>query len=223
MKALAVGVDDAGRGSIIGPLVIAGVLHPEDRVNELKELGVRDSKKLTPARRLKIAELVKANVSAYHIIEILPHQVDERVSCGVKFRKLNFLEAEAMAEIIAKLKPQVAYVDSCDVSAERFARQIASLLPFKVRIVSEHGADARYPIVAAASILAKVRRDQAIEELKRKFGDFGSGYPADPKTRRFLEEWVKTHGEYPDFVRKTWKTLKRIPNRRNKTFDRRQA
>jgi len=219
LKALAVGVDDAGRGSIIGPLVIAGVLHPEDRMDELRELGVRDSKKLTPARRRKIAELVKAGVSAYHIVEIPPYQVDERVSCGVKFRKLNFLEAEAMAKIIAKLKPHVAYVDSCDVKAERFACQIADLIPFKVKIVSEHGADAKYPIVAAASILAKVRRDQAIEKLKDRFGDFGSGYPADPKTRRFLEEWIKTHSEYPDFVRKTWKTLKHIPNSRSKTIE----
>lgn len=216
MEVLAVGVDDAGRGSIIGPLVLAGVLHPEGRMEELRELGVKDSKKLTPAQRVRIAELVRGHVSAYHIVEIPPSEIDERVSCGIKFRKLNFLEAKTMAEIIVKLKPQVAYVDSCDVDAERFAWQIASLLPFKVKIVSEHGADIKYPIVAAASILAKVRRDHAMAKLKRRFGDFGSGYPADPRTRKFLEGWLKTHGKYPYFVRKTWKTLRRIPGRQGK-------
>ncbi|RLI24472.1 MAG: ribonuclease HII [Candidatus Hecatellales archaeon] len=210
---LAVGVDDAGRGSIIGPLVLAGVLHPEDKMEELKELGVKDSKRLTPTRRAKLAELIKSSVKAYHVVEIPPSEIDEKVGSGVKFRRLNFLEAKAAAEIIARLRPRVAYLDSCDVDAGRFAWQVSSLLPFKVKIVSEHGADAKYPIVAAASILAKVHRDQVIARLREAYGDFGSGYPSDPKTRSFLESWFKAHGSYPAFVRRTWKTLRRIPGR----------
>lgn len=207
---LVAGVDDAGRGSIIGPLVLAGVLHPEDELEKLERLGVRDSKTLTPSRRIKLAELIRANVYAYHVVEVPPSQIDERVRCGIKLRKLNFLEAQAMAKIIERLKPDMAYVDSCDADAERFSRQIRELLPFRVKVVSEHGADAKYTIVAAASILAKVHRDQVIAELREQYGDFGSGYPADPRTRRFLEEWLARHGSLPSFVRKSWKTLRRI-------------
>jgi ribonuclease HII len=89
------------------------------------------------------------------------------------------------------------------------------MVPFDVKIISEHHADRRYPIVSAASILAKVKRDALVKELRVNYGDFGSGYPSDPKTIKFLTNWFKMHGSYPDFVRKSWKTLK---NLRNKTL-----
>lgn len=119
-----------------------------------------------------------------------------------------------MAKVIEMLKPEIAYVDASDVLEERFKQHILECLPFKVEIVSEHKADRNYPIVSAASIIAKVERDEEIAELKEKYGDFGCGYPTDPKTLSFLRQCLKKFEEYPDFVRKSWKPAKRAKSER---------
>lgn len=120
-----------------------------------------------------------------------------------------------MAKVIELLKPDIAYVDASDVLEERFKQHISECLPFRVEIVSEHKADMRYPIVSAASIIAKVERDREIAELKEKYGDFGCGYPTDPKTISFLQQCLKKFGKYPDFVRKSWKTAKKAKSEKN--------
>jgi ribonuclease HII len=81
-------------------------------------------------------------------------------------------------------------------------------LQFPVQVISEHQADRNYPVVSAASIIAKVERDHTIEELKCNYGDFGSGYMSDPKTKNFLYTLARKRGEYPDFVRRSWKPAK---------------
>jgi ribonuclease HII len=129
---------------------------------------------------------------------------------GKKLHKLNRLEAHTMAEVIAVLKPDIAYVDASDVLADRFGKHIEEKLPFKIKIVSEHKADRNYVAVSAASIIAKVERDRLIGELAREYGDMGSGYVTDPKTIKFLEDWIRKHGSYPDFVRKSWKPAKKL-------------
>jgi len=207
---LIAGVDDAGRGPVIGPLVIAGVLIRDDQIDALKKLGVKDSKLLSSQRREKLAEEIKKLALKYEIIELSPAEIDKVVKNGRKFHKLNLLEAQTMAEVIKRLKPETAYVDASDVDAQRFASNIKEMLPFSIAIVSEHKADATYPVVSAASILAKVRRDEVVAQLREKHGDFGSGYVTDPKTVSFLASWMKLYGSYPDFVRKSWKPAKRM-------------
>jgi ribonuclease HII len=118
-----------------------------------------------------------------------------------------------MAKVIERLRPDVAYVDASDVLADRFREHIAERLAFEVKIVSEHKADFKYPVVSAASIIAKVERDKAIQELSEKYGEIGSGYVADPKTIAFLKRWLATHGSYPWFVRKSWKPAKVLRSR----------
>jgi ribonuclease HII len=203
------GVDDAGRGSVIGPLVIAGVLMKEEDLPKLVQLGVRDSKLLSPHRREKLALEIRRIVQRYSVIKLSPQEIDDVVEKGRKLHRLNRLEAQAMARVIDTLKPDMAYVDASDVLEERFKQHIIEELSFKVEIVSEHKADRNYPIVSAASIIAKVERDEEIEELKRVHGDFGSGYPSDPRTISFLERCLKNSGEYQDFVRKSWKPAKK--------------
>lgn len=207
---LIAGIDDAGRGPVIGPLVVAGVLFYDSQVIKLQELGVRDSKVVKPSRRQQLSEVIKKLAVKHEILEISPLDVDKVVFEGKKLRKLNWLEAKAMAKIIQKLKPEVAYVDASDVNEERFGTQIREMLSFKAKIVSEHRADAKYIVVGAASIIAKVHRDRVIFLLREKFGDFGSGYSSDPKTRQFLANWIKERGNLPSFVRKSWKTVKRL-------------
>jgi ribonuclease HII len=204
------GVDDAGRGAVIGPLVIAGVVIDVEKVSRLKRLGVKDSKLLSPMNRQKLAPEIKRIVENHHVVQLSPVEIDRVVETGKKLNRLNRLEARAMAKVITALRPDVAYVDASDVLPERFGQHITEEVPFNVKVVSEHKADKTYPVVSAASIVAKVERDNAIEELKKKHGDLGSGYVSDPKTIRFLEGWIKGHGAFPNFVRKSWKPAKKL-------------
>lgn len=206
---LVAGVDDAGRGSLIGPLVIAGVVMKEEDLPKLVQMGAKDSKLLSPARRGTLALEIKRMVQQYSVIKLSPQEIDKVVETGKKLHRLNRLEAQTMAKIIETLKPDVAYVDASDVLEERFKQHILECLPFKVTVISEHKADRTYPVVSAASIIAKVERDAAIEELKQKYGDLGCGYPTDPKTIDFIRRYLQKHGEYPDFVRKSWKPAKK--------------
>ena len=206
---LVAGVDDAGRGSVIGPLTIAGVLMKEEDLPQLKELGVKDSKLLSPHRRETLAVEIKRIVQKYSVIKLSPKEIDKVVETGTKLHRLNRLEAQTMAKVIEMLKPHIAYVDASDVLEERFKQHILECLTFKVEIVSEHKADRTYPIVSAASIIAKVERDKEIAELASKYGDLGCGYPTDPKTISFLQQCLEKQGEYPDFVRKSWKPAKK--------------
>jgi ribonuclease HII len=206
---LVAGVDDAGRGSAIGPLAIAGVLVKEEKLPELVRLGARDSKLLTPRRREVLAVEIKRTVEAYTIEKLSPREIDDIVLNGKKLRKLNWLEAQTMAKVINTLKPDVAYVDASDVSEERFKKQIQECLTVRTNIISKHKADQTYPVVSAASIIAKVERDKAIAKLAEVYGDFGSGYPSDPRTIEFLNRCAETAKEYPDLVRRSWKPAKK--------------
>jgi ribonuclease HII len=207
------GVDDAGRGPIIGPLVIAGVLMDEEKVPELAPMGVKDSKLLRPESRSCLAGKIRDIALKISYDELSPSQIDEVVLKARKLQKLNFLEAKSMAKVIADLKPEAVWVDASDVKPERYARQILDELPASMKrtvLVSEHKADRRYPIVSAASIMAKVRRDAAISALWGEYGNFGSGYVTDPVTMEFLKEWRRKHNDYPPIVRRSWKTLREI-------------
>ncbi|MCX6667821.1 MAG: ribonuclease HII [Euryarchaeota archaeon] len=209
------GVDEAGRGPVFGPLVIAGVTIQDD--SELKEIGVRDSKKLTPNRREILAKKIREIAEKYEIIIISASDIDDMR----KVMTLNELEVSAFSKIIEKLRPDVCYVDSADVNQERFGMDILSKLSFKPKIISKHKADDTYPIVGAASIIAKTTRDENVrkiaQELEKKLNlPLGSGYPADPITKNFLKTWIKTYGELPPHTRRSWETAQRLM-KENKT------
>ena len=204
------GVDEAGRGSVIGPLVIAGVSLEKKDLSKLTDIGVKDSKLLPPQKRETLAKQIRELAVNCHVVFLSPAEIDHIVETGKKLHRLNRFEAQAMARVITILKPDVVYVDASDVNANRFGEHIAENLDFNLKIVSEHKADLTYPIVSAASIIAKVERDQAISHLQKKHGNMGCGYPSDSKTTKFLAGWIRKFGSYPDFVRKSWKTSKRI-------------
>jgi ribonuclease HII len=208
--ALMAGVDEAGRGCVIGPLVVAGVLIEERRHGELKSLGVRDSKQLSPKRREALAVEIKATVKKWAYFELQPWAIDKVVERAQKLRKLNYLEAMAMARVIRDLRPDIAYVDPADVVAERYGEQILGVLPWKPKIVCEKKADVKYPVVSAASILAKVRRDRIVAGYRERYGDFGSGYPSDRRTVEFLESLFEETDDIPCFIRRSWSTVRRM-------------
>jgi ribonuclease HII len=210
LEMLVAGVDEAGRGCVIGPLVIGGVSIEKDDLPKLTEIGAKDSKLLTPQKRELLAKQIREIASNCYVVHLSPAEIDHVVETGTRLHKLNRFEAQKMAKVISVLNPDMVYVDASDVNAARFGEHIAENLDIHPEIVSEHKADLKYPIVSAASIIAKVERDKIISKLTAKHGKMGCGYPGDQKTRKFLNDWIKKYGSYPDFVRKSWKTSKNI-------------
>jgi ribonuclease HII len=195
------GVDEAGRGSLLGPLVIAGVSLKRSKIKKLSSMGIRDSKKLTPAARERLYKKIIEYADDYYIARINPKTIDR----SVKKHQLNLLEAKYMAKVIAKLKPNISYVDSCDVNPKRYGKEINKMAKTG-KIRSYHHADSRFVIVSAASIVAKVNRDKTIAKLRKKH-DLGSGYPSDKKTINFVSKYISDKKEIPSFVRKSWKPV----------------
>jgi ribonuclease HII len=198
------GVDEAGRGSILGPLVVAGVSVRESKIAKLKEMGVRDSKLLTAQARTRLVDGIKSLADSYHIHPIDIVEID---SC-VLLRGLNRLEAKAMAHVISHIKADEVYVDCCDTNPERYRQSIAAHLEKSPTIHSLHHADRINIAVSAASILAKVERDSHIQKLRKKHRNIGSGYPSDEKTMLFIRNWVARKKCAPVFARKSWKPMK---------------
>ncbi|MGI0088173.1 MAG: ribonuclease HII [Nitrosotalea sp.] len=199
---LVCGVDDAGRGSVIGPLVIAGICVERNKIKQLSNIGVKDSKQLSPRARENLYKKILAIVDDYYVARIPPHVIDQ----SVKKNELNKLEGKYMAKVISRLKPDSSYVDSCDVNPKRFGLLISKLAKTK-KVHSSHHADAKFPVVSAASIIAKVNRDRAIEKIKKNF-NVGSGYPSDSKTMNFIKDAINLNGTTPKFVRKSWKPVR---------------
>jgi ribonuclease HII len=206
------GIDEAGRGPMIGPMVVCGILVDSNTLQELIKSGARDSKTLTHKRRLVLKEKIERITSKIELRTVSAADID-------RLRKrttMNEIEVTEFASIAKALNPRELYLDAADVNAERFGLKIGKLSGIASRgakIVSEHKADATYPVVSAASIIAKVERDQIIERYHQKYGDFGSGYPNDPKTVRFVRNLVQNGEKLPIIVRKSWESVKRIINK----------
>ena len=201
------GVDEAGRGSIIGPLVIAGISIKQDRIMDLHHVGVRDSKMLTAKARTSLFAIVSEMVDSLCIYKIDCSVIDENV-----FSKgLNELEAETMAYVIDNLKADMVYVDSCDTDPGRYKHYIESrLITSKSKLYSMHHADSLNIVVSAASIIAKFVRDGEIQEIRKTHCNIGSGYPSDVKTMRFIRNWVSEYKCAPRFARKSWRPLREM-------------
>ena len=199
------GVDEAGKGPVIGPMVVAAVSVNNAKI--IENIGFKDSKLLTPQKRKELFELIQKNYT-YAIEIIEPKTID------VYRRKnqLNVLNRKAFEKLISKLNPNIAYVDAADVNEDRFGKEIKNNLTNEkdTDVISMHKADSKIPVVAAASIVAKETREREIMKLKEKIGDFGSGYPSDPKTIKFLKSYFHDNSKWPSGTRKSWKTIERI-------------
>jgi ribonuclease HII len=211
------GIDEAGRGPVIGPMVMAAVVLDEAGRKRLKELNVRDSKKIAESRRETLEDEIKAVAIEWEIKELSPAQIDRMR----KEASLNVIEAKMAAELILSLDtvPHKVFLDSPDNIPEDYTEKIISFInqmhpEYKIpSIVSENKAEDKYVEVGAASVLAKVERDRVIEGLKSELGEFGSGYPSDPVTSEFVRKMVK-NGELSHHVRRSWNTLDKSRQRR---------
>lgn len=202
------GIDEAGKGPVIGPMVIAGVMIEDGKEAMLGE--VRDSKLL----RHKQRKLLYKNIiecSEHEIITVYPKEIDEALLSDSL--NLNWLEAHKQAQIINKLKPDVAIIDCPSANCKKYTEYLKELLDNKkIKLIVEHKADLNYPVCSAASILAKVKREKEMDKLKKKYGAVGPGYPANAVTRKFIKEnWEK----HPEIFRQTWSTFKNIAKAKN--------
>lgn len=206
---MTLGIDDAGRGAVIGPLVICGLVVEKEKEGLLKQIGVRDSKELTPEQRAELAEEIEKIAKDIVLIKIPACKIDRWRQLK---RSLDLLEAKKMAEIIEIVGAEKVYVDALTTRPKRFEKLVKGFLKDKkIEIVAENFADRKYPVVSAASILAKVERDKEIEKLKKKVNyEFGVGYPHDERTIDFLEMILRKEKRWPSFVRKTWITSELI-------------
>jgi len=207
-----IGVDEAGKGPVIGSIFVAGVLN----FDGLEELRVKDSKRLSPTRREYLADRIEEATEVY-LVEMSASEID----AGRRRCTLNEIIVELFSEVIMHLQPDKAIVDAADVNPDRFAANLRAQYEkvwegceaSKIEIISESKADNRYPVVSAASIVAKVHRDRSIRAIEADIGckasEIGSGYPADQKTVKFLKELLKGKelDAIPGYIRKSWKTI----------------
>lgn len=207
MKVL--GVDEAGRGPVIGSMFIGGFMVSEEDLDAVEGIGVKDSKKLSGKKRERLASKLREMGEPF-LKEITASEIDELR----EVMSLNEIEIQGFVDVIERADPDRVFVDLPEPNAARFVRKLKSELPPRfadVEFTAEHGADDTYPIVSAASIIAKSARESHVDELKKKYGyDFRSGYPHDEPTIEFLEKFLEEHGHLPDETRKSWSTAQRI-------------
>ena len=202
------GIDESGRGPVLGDMIVAGVVLSSWNHQELlKSRGVRDSKTLTRRQREKLFPFIQHLAKRVVTRRISARRIDKWRKLG---RSLNELEARVFAEVISEANPTGVVVDCADVKPDRFLSRMRRYSRLPSDVICEHRADQNYPIVSAASVVAKVLRDRSIDRLSSKYGRIGSGYCSDAKTVEFLIDWFSKKGEFPHFARTTWSTCVRI-------------
>jgi len=204
-----VGIDEAGKGPVLGSLFAAALAVPDRSV---LPSGIADSKRLAPARREELAEQLRATEQvSVGVAEISVSRIDDPdtdmngLAVEAHARALEAAVADGASTGETGRGPRV-HCDACDTDADRFARRVAAATPRECSVDANHGADDDDPLVGGASIVAKVERDAHVSALAAEYGEIGSGYPSDPTTRAFLAEYVADHGDLPPFARRSWST-----------------
>jgi len=217
-KKLILGIDDAGRGPVTGPMVLAGVLTTEEDAQRFKEMGIRDSKLLFPDKREELARIIKNLAIGFHAIKITPLEIDESLASGINLNTLEAIRAAMIINLLlgARKEDVVIQIDCPSNNTSAWRKTLLSYVKEdiikRITVKCEHKADLNYPACSAASIIAKTTRDTEIEKIKEQIGeDFGSGYPSDPTTIEFLK---KNWNKYKDLhiFRESWQTYKNVSN-----------
>ncbi|MFH1126830.1 MAG: ribonuclease HII [archaeon] len=199
------GIDEAGRGPVIGPLVVAGVELRKEDEPFLKDLGVTDSKLLSPKKRETLEKEIKKIAKNVRVIVIHAKDIDR----DMKKMSLNQIEMNAMIKIINSMKDTDETIIDLPSTSATFIKELASKITTDTKITAEHKADLNHVVVGAASILAKTERDRHIRTLEKKHRVIiGSGYPSDPETKKHMKECIWSHDTLPDYIRKSWQTTK---------------
>jgi len=204
---LLMGADEAGKGPVIGSMFVAGLVIEEEKLFDLAAMGVKDSKMLSPAKRETLARKIKSIAVDQYILEVRPEVIDELRLVMT----MNEIMVRSFSRVVERLHADRAVLDAADVNAERFGRAVRAHSRTTMDLIAEHKADQRHHVVSAASILAKVHRDQSMRQLESAMNcRIGSGYPHDRDTISFLCDWVREKKELPPCARHSWATAQRI-------------
>jgi len=195
--------------AVIGPLIIAGVSIDSDNERIFRKHGVKDSKILAHTKRIRLAKSIEEIAKDVIVIKVSACRIDNYRKTGVS---LNKLEAIKFADIVNYLNPERAFIDSPDTDPEKLRLFLKKMVNNGSDLVVEHKADVNYPVCSAASIIAKVAREEEVKKLKGKYGDFGSGYTSDTKSIDWLKDWRGNNKHFPEIVRKSWITSELIDN-----------
>ncbi len=212
---LTLGIDEAGRGSVIGPLVVCGAVFDENDLPKLKELGVKDSKLLSPSQREKMRGGIEKLAKIFIIEKLQPWDIDMGRGDGINLNRLEVLKfINIVNKAFEKFNVDKVIIDAPDPNLPKFNLMLSNLIKREnLRIVAEHHADLNHIECSAASVLAKTTRDEDIEILKAKYGDFGAGYPSDPKCIEWLRNRLEV-GKLPDIVRHSWDTVSNLKDKK---------
>jgi ribonuclease HII len=205
---LLLGIDEAGKGPVIGSMFVAGLVVDQEKLFDLAAIGVKDSKLLSPDRRCILARKIEKIADDRYILEVPPGIIDELR----QIMTMNDIMVRCFSQVLQHLSSaNKAILDAADVDEARFGERVRKTSGTSMEILAEHKADRNHIVVGGASILAKVQRDLSVRELEKSFGcTIGSGYPNDPKTIEFLSIWVKEKGDLPPFARRSWATSERL-------------
>lgn len=220
------GIDDATKCPVIGSIFVSGVVAKPQTIGRWKRLGVKDSKLITSKKRRRLAENIKGEALAFATAPITPSMIDDKIF------NLNEWELIVSMQIVQNLLKDYPFehirLDNWEVSDFEFRRKFKILTTSKrfqkklfkksieldfnrisqVRLMPEHKSDENYIVVGAASILSKTASEDEYEIIKSNYGDFGSGSPGDPRTRKFVHKYKDILP--PEVIRTSWKTFKHI-------------
>lgn len=214
-KKIIAGLDESGRGCVLGPLVVAGVSIPHEKEEEFKKIGVRDSKELSQPKREMLAKKIEEIAKDVIVFKVGSCKIDTFRKQGVG---MNRIEAMKFSDIIRMLNPHMAYIDCPDTNINKFHLFMNKLVGGGPELIVKHKADRDHPVVSAASIIAKVERELEISKLKEEFGDFGTGYTSDERTIEWLRGWLRKNKEFPEhLVRRSWVTSSVLKGEREQT------
>lgn len=204
------GIDEAGRGPVLGSMFIGGVLVAQDELDALEELQLKDSKELSDEQREDFVPQITDIAADTHVTEVTASEIDELR----EIMSLNMIELNGFARIIERFDPDKVVIDLPEPDADRFVKKLRNEIDGDttgIEIIAEHKADENHPIVSAASILAKSSREHHVATINETYGvDVNTGYPHDEQTLTFLETYVQEHGQLPEEARESWSTAQRI-------------
>ncbi|XP_049644389.1 ribonuclease H2 subunit A [Suncus etruscus] len=214
------GIDEAGRGPVLGPMVYAICYCPVSRLADLEALKVADSKTLSESERERLfANMEEDRDFVGWALDVLsPNLISTSMLGRVKYN-LNSLSHDTAAGLVQFALDQGVNVTQVFVDTvgppESYQKRLQQCFP-GIEVTVAAKADALYPAVSAASICAKVARDRAVkswrfvEELEELDSEYGSGYPNDPKTKAWLRKHVDPVFGFPQFVRFSWSTAQSL-------------
>jgi ribonuclease HII len=210
------GIDEAGRGPIVGPMVLAICGLTEEKAEQMRRAGMKDSKLILPLKREELASVIKSNADFLETIEFSPQEIDDAVNNPDI--NLNGLEAKGTAILLSKFwdkhPDSMVAIDLPSNNLAQYRDRVISFLPeehksrARARLILEHKADSTYVEASCASIMAKTIRDMRVREIEKEIGTMiGSGYPADPRTISFLKTLNSVAEKH---IRKSWASYKRL-------------